>query len=123
MPAVGSTRIDDSSASGKGIVLTADGSLSVNIIETSVLLDTVPADKVWRLRYAEIACRGFGRWQIKVNGVKIGGGLTGPAREHDRTDFPEYLDASSGEEVEVLYLYSHGPSSMPINVFIGIVEI
>lgn len=124
MPSIGSTRIDDTSASGRGIVIETTNSISVNpLVESVVLSQVVPTGEVWRLKYAEVACRGFGKWQIKIDGIRVGGGLTNAAKDHDRTDLPDFFDVISGQTVEVLYLYSHGPASISIDVFVGAVVI
>jgi hypothetical protein len=123
MPSIGSTRIDDTSSPGQGIVIVANDSLTVSALEVVVLSEVVPTGKTWKLQYAEVACRGYGRWKLTVDSIVVGGGLTNALKDHDRTDLPDFFYASTGQTVEVIYLYSHGPASIPIDIFIGAVEI
>lgn len=123
MPSIGSTRIDDSSSQGQGIVIVANDSLTVSALDVIILSEVVPTGKTWKIQYAEVACRGYGRWKLKVNNIVVGGGLTNALKDHDRTDLPDYFYVSAGQTVEVVYLYSHGPALMPIDVFVGAIEI
>ena len=123
MASIGSTRIDDTATAGKGIVLFGSELLNVDPSEAIIISQEVPVGKIWRIQYAEIACRGFGRWKIKIDDVIVGGGLSGPAREHDRTNLPDFFDAASGQTIDVVYLYCYGPNAMPVESFVGIIEI
>lgn len=84
---------------------------------------TVPALKTWKLRYAEVASRGFGRWQLFVDGDRKAFGVTSSIHEHDRVDLPGFIQASAGEVIELRYLYSYGPSDIQVDAAIGFSEI
>lgn len=123
MAAIGSTNIRmEVISNGIGLVLENTESLSVNIVKATILSIAVTTGKKWRIQYAEVLCRGYGRWEILADGVRIGGGLTDPSHCHDRTELPDFYDVDSEKTIEVLYLYSHGPNAMPVDVFIGILE-
>lgn len=123
MASISSTLINDSASGGQGIIIIGNDIANPDISEEIILSQEVPEGKTWRIRYVECNCRGYLKWKIKINDSQIGGGLTNPIRDKDRTEFPDFLDASSGQTVEVVYLYSYGPNSMPIDVFVGIVEV
>lgn len=122
MASISSTKIKDTASGGQGIVILSEDIVNPDINEYILISQEVPNGKTWRIKYSEVCCRGYGRWKIKVNDVQIGGGLNSPAKNKDRTDFPDFLDASSGQTVDVVYLYSYGPSDMPVDVYIGIIE-
>lgn len=109
----------DPDAVGLGHVFTGVGAISPGP-ETVVISETVPAGKTWRLRYGEIACRGFGKWRLLRDGVLIAGGVTSAAREHDRVSLPQGLVATAGQVIELRYTYTHGPASIDISAFLGV---
>lgn len=88
----------------------------------SVLNSAVPAGKIWDLQYVEIVCRGVGKWNLTVDGVRIAGGATSASREHDRVDLPGRVRATAGQAILVEYTYSHGPNGMDLDAFIGLSE-
>jgi hypothetical protein len=90
--------------------------------EVELLNEVVPALKTWRLRYAEVACRGYGRWRMLVDGTRVAGGIVG-LREKDRTDFPSGTKALAGQTVQIMFTYSYGPAGIPVDSFIGVTEI
>lgn len=112
----------DAEGAGQGFVLEDTQALSTGP-ETALLSATVPAGKTWRLRYGEVVARGYGRWRLTIDGVRVAGGVTSPAHEHDRSDLPPALAAEEGQAVELLYTYSHGPASLDVDAFVGVTEI
>ena len=106
----------------EGKILSAATAVTVGPV-VAVLTATVPVDKIWRVHYAEVACRGYGRWSLYVGGTLVGGGLTSAANEHDRTDLPGYIAAPAASVVEVKYTYNHGPAGIPLDVFVGYTEV
>lgn len=112
----------DPEGPGDGKVLQATSAISVGP-EVTILTGTVPAGKTWRVRYSELVCRGHGRWRLLLDGVRIGGGLTSAAREHDRVSLPSGLKATAGQILEVKYTYGHGPANIDIDAFIGVTEV
>lgn len=81
---------------------------------------TVGVGEVWRIRYGEVVCRGLGRWKLVIDGIRVAGGATSAAREHDRTELPPSILAMEGQVVELWYAYNHGPPNIDIDAFIGI---
>lgn len=123
MAAISSTNIRmEVISNGIGLVLENTESLSVEVNKQSIISEVVTTGKKWRIQYVEVLCRGYGRWEILADGVRIGGGLTDPSHCHDRTELPDFYEIDSGKTIEVLYLYTHGPNAMPVDVFIGILE-
>lgn len=113
----------DVSGPGVGKVLEASDTLAATGPAVVVLSESVPVGKTWTVRYGEVLCRGYGRWDLFIDAVRVGGGVTGPAREQSRHTAPPTLNASAGQVVEVRYTYSNGPAGMPIDAFIGVSEI
>lgn len=113
--------IQDSSLAGTGKIFETSSSLSV-VGELAILTETVPSGKSWTVNFAEVQSRGYGRWQVKLGGARIGGGLTGPEKSSSRFQLPNSLKANAGEIVSIMYTYTHGPSAMPVEAFLGIVE-
>lgn len=111
----------DSSAAGVGKVFESSSSLAVGV-EVSILSSTVPTLKSWTINFAEVQSRGYGRWQVKLDGVRIGGGITGPEKSSSRFQMPNSLKAIAGQVLDVLYTYSHGPAAMSVEAFLGVVE-
>lgn len=123
MPSIGSTKItSELIINGKGIILYNQEILAVDVDPQIVLSIEVPANKTWRINYAELMCRGYSKWQVKVNDVLIAGGSTNPIKDKDRSDLVDNLDAASGETVDVLCWYSYGPNDMPVDTYIGVIE-
>lgn len=112
----------DPEGPGDGFVLEDTQALAPGP-EIALLSVSVPSGKVWRLRYAELVSRGYGRWRMTVDGVRVAGGITSPAHEHDRVALPSGLRAEEGQVVEVLYTYSHGPANLDVDAFVGATEI
>lgn len=112
----------DPEGPGEGFVLEDTATLAPGP-ETALLTSTVPSGKTWRLRYAEVVSRGYGRWRMTVDGVRVAGGVTSASHEHDRVELPIGTKAEEGQEVEVLYTYSHGPAGLDVDAFIGVTEV
>lgn len=89
--------------------------------EAALLSATVPGGQTWQLRYGEVCCQGYGRWRLVVDGTRIAGGATGPAREHDRSSLPGFVEAVAGQIVELLFTYYEGPADMTVDSFVGYV--
>lgn len=109
----------DPDARGAGSVYEATVAVSPGP-EAAVLTTVVPVGETWRIRYAKVACRGQGRWSLKLDGARIGGGVTGPARNESRDELPPAMVATAGQTIEVLYAYTHGPSSIDLDAFVGV---
>jgi hypothetical protein len=97
--------------------------LNPSLVQTIVLSEAVPVGKTWRLKQAEVVCRGYGKWFLKVNSAIKGGGSTSPAGEHSKTKVLEAFEATAGQTVEIAFTYSYGPNSMPVDAFLNIQEI
>jgi len=104
-----------------GRVLEAGTTLASTGPSTTILSMAPATGVTWRVRYGEVVCRGVGRWNLVVDGVRVGGGATGPERAHDRTDMPGYVLALAS--VQVGYTYSHGPAGIDIDAFVGVTEL
>lgn len=114
----------DPEGTGEGLV--KDGFLSLPIapaVAATVLSETVPAGKTWRLRSARAACGGYGEWNVYNGAVRIGGGRTSPAQQSDTWAFPAGTVATSGQTITILYTYNHGPASTRVDAFLGVTEI
>lgn len=122
MASIGSTRIDDTSSPGSGLVLVDSTTQDVGPDFEVVLSETVPSDASWRIQFAEVCCRGFGRWEMRIDGMKVAGGITDPLRDESRFKMPDFFSATSDQVIEVLYLYGHGPAGMPVDAYVGVVE-
>lgn len=109
-------------ANAAGEVREIEATISPGPIDV-LLSETVPVGETWRIHYGEVACRAYTRWRLELDGARIGGGVTGPAREHDRAAMPGYVEASAGQVIEVRYTYASGPSNIDIDGFIGITRI
>jgi hypothetical protein len=107
---------------GQGIVLEATASIATGP-EASILSSVVPVGKTWRMAYGAVVCRGYGRWRLTVDGARIAGGATGPEKPHDEARIPRKLEATAGQTVELFYTYNIGPPGMPIDAFVGLVEV
>lgn len=124
MASIGSTNIKmEVIVKGIGIVLAKDDLINKNLIETILMSEEVPSNKIWRINYIELCCRGHITWKVKIDNYEIGGGMMNAIKCKDRVDFPDILDASSGKKINVVYLYSYGPEQLPIKAYVGLSEI
>lgn len=123
MTGVASTKISSVEKYGEGKVLIASTVLTPNeSVWAEVLSEQVPTGKSWRIQRGDLVFGGYGRWMIYIDNVLTGGGETNPENCHDHFIFPDFFDIPSEKEVKVVYLYQHGPSNAPLDVYVGVIE-
>jgi len=95
--------ISVASESEPGQVLEATATLpAVALSPVDVVAGVVPLGKTWLVKYGEVACRGIGRWSLLIDGTRVGGGLTGDGRIHDRSEMPGHVKATQGQTADTL---------------------
>ena len=124
MTSIGSSRI--SSAVGIGSILRGINALSnasqASPVDCTLISATVPANKIWKICYSKVVFRAWGKWRLVIDGNICGSGYTSPIESNERYDLTPDVDIPSGKQISLIYSYTHGPNSMPIEGYIGLIE-
>jgi hypothetical protein len=73
----------------------------------TLITQTVPANKLWKIRQAKVICRASSEYQIYADGVIIGEGKTGPSIINSKFDWIPYNKLTENKIVELKFRQNH----------------
>lgn len=76
----------------------------------TILTETVPASKLWKLREAKINSRMYGEFEIYRNLELIGNGYSGAGESMPKFKWPPYFLTNEGDTITIKFRQTLGPT-------------
>jgi hypothetical protein len=95
-------------------------SITNGMIQT-LISQTVPANKLWKLRKVDICSRCYGEFYLKANSVIIGEGKTSPVQSNVSFTLAPYMKLDENLTVEVDFKMNYGPQ-LDVSAYLHLTE-
>ena len=84
----------------------------------TVMNETVPAGKTRYLRRVIVTTRASGKFEISINGTKVGSGRTNASNMNVVFDFNPVISAGSGEDIDIEFTMLFGKVGQTVEVYL-----